>query len=210
MYWYKSISFDKNICKSEQNKRLHKEAFRLLEKKLIAEFHFKEEDLKYKYGLKGKPYLEKSSLYFSISHCNNVIVCAISDNNIGIDIEDIKTINKFVVKKSLTDIEKIRLLSSNNNEEYFFRIWTLKESLIKAIGDGLSYGMKNIEFDISKNRLKYKENYLNKNNEALYDYNVKDKIYCNIKGFGFNQEKIRNDNKEYIISIAWEDSNGEY
>lgn len=196
MYWYKKIFIDKNISKSEQNKELHEAAFSLLEEKLIKKFHFKKEDLKYKYGLRGKPYLENSPFYFSISHCNNIVVCIISKRNVGIDIEDIKEVNKFVVKKSLTELELSKLVSLNSKEEYFFRIWTLKEALLKVKGFGLSYGMKNIEFYI--------------NDKILSNNKREENISCNLNGFSFNQEKIKIDDKEYIISVAWEDNYEQY
>ena len=193
MYWYKYINIDLNLSKIERNNKLHKEAFSLLEEKLIEEFHFKKEDLKYKFGVQGKPYLEKSPLNFSISHCNNIVICAVSKMKIGIDIEDIKEVNKFVVKKSLTELELSKLVSLNNKEEYFFRIWTLKEALLKVKGFGLSYGMKNIEFYI--------------NDKILSNNKREENISCNLSGFSFNQEKIKIDDKEYIISVAWEACN---
>ena len=33
-------------------------------------------------------------------------------------------------------------------------------------------------------------------------------ISCNIEGFKFNQEKVKINNKQYIISVAWEACNG--
>ena len=186
MYWYKYINIDLNLSKIERNSKLHKEAFSLLEEKLIEEFHFKKEDLKYKYGVQGKPYLEKSPLNFSISHCNDIVVCAVNKMEIGIDIEDIKIANKYAIKKSLTEVEKGNMELSNIKDEYFFRIWSLKEAFIKCLGEGLSYGMKNVEFNIS---------------------NKYENIICNVRGFKFKQEKISINNKEYIISVAWEACN---
>lgn len=187
MYWYRYIYIDKKFSKIERSKKLHIEATNLLEEKLIEKFHFKKKDLNYKYGLRGKPYLEKSPFNFSISHCNEVVVCGVSRNRIGIDIEDIKSINKYVIKKALTESEEKIMSLYNEKEEYFFRIWSLKEAFIKSIGYGLSYGMRNIEFNIN---------------------NREGKIYCNISGFKFRQEKIKVNNKEYIISVAWEACNG--
>lgn len=187
MYWYKFIDIDKELSKVKKSKKLHKEAFNLLEEKLIEKFQFKKEDLKYKYGLRGKPYLEKSPFNFSISHCNEVVICGINRNSIGIDIEDIKNINRYVIKKSLTDLEIKNMNLNDEIEEYFFRIWSLKEAFIKCIGEGLSYGMRNVEFEIC---------------------NKDGSISCNIEGFKFNQEKVKINNKQYIISVAWEACNG--
>ena len=187
MYLHKVVNLDKNLSKVQKNKELHKAAFNLLEENLIKEFRLKKEDLKYIIGLNGKPCLKKGSPFFSISHCDNIVVCIISERNVGIDIEDIKEANKFIVNKALTQKEKIQLSSLNmDRNEYFFRIWTLKEALLKNIGDGLSYGIKNIEFDI------------------------KDDIDCNLNGFRFKQEKVSIRDKEYIISIACGDIDERY
>ncbi|WP_195964112.1 4'-phosphopantetheinyl transferase family protein, partial [Clostridium cuniculi] len=100
---------------------------------------------------------------------------------------DIKIANKYAIKKSLTEVEKGNMELSNIKDEYFFRIWSLKEAFIKCLGEGLSYGMKNVEFNIS---------------------NKYENIICNVRGFKFKQEKISINNKEYIISVAWEVCNG--
>ena len=90
MYLHKVVNLDKNLSKVQKNKELHKAAFNLLEENLIKEFRLKKEDLKYMIGLNGKPCLKKGSPFFSISHCDNIVVCIISERNVGIDIEDIK------------------------------------------------------------------------------------------------------------------------
>ena len=92
-----------------------------------------------------------------------------------------------VIKKSLTDLEIKNMNLNDEIEEYFFRIWSLKEAFIKCIGEGLSYGMRNVEFEIC---------------------NKDGSISCNIEGFKFNQEKVKINNKQYIISVAWEACNG--
>lgn len=206
MYLYKIIPINNKLSRVQENKVMHEEAFRLLEQNLIEKFHFKKEDLKYKYGLRGKPYLETSPLCFSISHCNNIIVCIISERNVGIDIEEVKKINRFIVSKALTqkeqeELKKVQAELLDKKNEYFFRLWTLKEALMKTIGDGLSYGMKNIEFNISRDSLFCNNNLLKQD---------KKDISCNLKGFIFKQEKLCVDDKEYIVSISMEDSNDEY
>lgn len=179
--FYKQIPLKKGISKLEQNKIMHDAGINLLDEKLEEIFNVKNARENYCSSLNGKPYLKNSSINFNISHCNNIVVVIISNKNVGIDIEDIKEFKKSIIRKVLTNNELIDLLSANNKKEYFFKLWTLKESFLKAIGTGLSYGMQNIEFSI------------------------KDKnIICNKIGFLFKQESLIFNNNKYIVSITWE------
>jgi 4'-phosphopantetheinyl transferase len=103
----------------------------------------------------GKPFLENySDLHFNISHSNNLIICAVSKKNIGVDIEYIKHIplNSFVNKFfTLSEWEYIH--NSENKHNSFFELWTLKESYVKYIGSGLRKCFS--KFEIVKNKGKY-------------------------------------------------------
>ena len=46
----------------------------------------------------GKPYIESCPIHFNISHCENTLVYAFSDKEIGIDIEKIRPISLSVAK----------------------------------------------------------------------------------------------------------------
>ena len=78
MYWHRVINGINKVSKAEKNKLLHEEAYKLLEEKLITIFQLRKEDLKYKYDFRGKPYLEKSPFYFSISHSEDIVSCIIA------------------------------------------------------------------------------------------------------------------------------------
>ena len=88
------------------------------------------------YGEYGKPYIENGK-FFSISHSGDIAVLAISDNEIGIDIEKPREIDKNIIKRCFTDKEAEFTGSSS---EKFIRIWTLKEAVSKLFGEGLSFG----------------------------------------------------------------------
>ncbi len=95
----------------------------------------------YRYGEGGKPYLENSDIYFSISHSGNYVVCCISEKEIGCDIEKIKDYNPKVGKRFFTGKEA-ELLENKDTEDIFFaRLWTLKESILKKEGTGISGGL---------------------------------------------------------------------
>jgi len=104
------------------------------------------------YGSHGKPYLKNhSDVYFNISHCHEMAVAAICNSEIGIDVENIREYRPRVAKKVFSERENMILQASENPNETFFRIWTLKESFVKAIGIGISYPMKTCEFLLNDN-----------------------------------------------------------
>ncbi len=116
----------------------------------------------------GKPYIENKNIYFNISHSNDYVVCAISNNEIGIDIEKIRTINPNVIKQFATvnEIEYIK-----KQDSYFkkcFEIFTLKESYFKCLGTNLNY-IKKVEFKISENLIRCSDK--NISCQLIYDIN---------------------------------------
>ena len=122
---------------------------------------------------KGKPYVKGLPVCFSISHSGDYAVCVVSDEEIGIDIEKIRPINKRVADKFATEKEKEYILSSSNG---FFEIWTLKEAYFKCIGTGLGKDIKEVSFDISDNNIAF--------SKSGYEF-----TFCDI-------------NKNYICSIC--------
>jgi phosphopantetheinyl transferase len=89
------------------------------------------------YGKNGKPYLRDGSVYFNLSHSGEYVVLAVSDREVGVDIEKIKPYPKKVATRFFTQKEQA-WLESESTDENFFRIWTGKESVMKAAGQGLS------------------------------------------------------------------------
>ncbi len=95
----------------------------------------------------GKPYAKGLDVHFSISHSGDYAVCAVSDKEIGADIEKIRNINPEASKRFACENEKIYI---NSHADGFFEIWTLKEAYFKCIGTGLGADIKNISFEISE------------------------------------------------------------
>ena len=86
----------------------------------------------------GKPYLENSP-HFSISHSGNLVVCAISQNIIGVDIEKQRVVNPNLSSKIYSPSENP---SSDTNE--LLKNWVLKESYVKMTGEGLKRSFNTI------------------------------------------------------------------
>ena len=98
----------------------------------------------------GKPFAVNAQINFNVSHSGNIVVCAVADREIGIDIEKIRNVNPKTVQRFATEneIELIKKVPDG-----FFKIWTLKEAYFKCIGTGLGSDIKNVSFDISDERI---------------------------------------------------------
>ena len=125
------------------------------------------------YNEHGKPYLENNELYFNLSNSGEYSVCAISDSEIGIDIQKIILKNR-VLDKVCTDEEK-KLIK---NEDDFTNIWVKKESYVKYLGIGLIYGLKNVDtLKIKTIRtIKYKEYYIGICSKDFLKENLNERI----------------------------------
>ena len=133
------------------SKRACKIAADRLCKTAISEFcGCRHEDITIKKDGLGKPFAENLPVFFSISHSGDFVVCAVSDNEIGIDIEKIRPINLKAAEKFATKKETDYINSASNG---FFEIWTLKEAYFKCIGTGLGTDIKNVSFEISPNEI---------------------------------------------------------
>ena len=101
----------------------------------------------------GKPYAKDLAVEFNISHSGDMVVCAVDDKPIGIDIERIRPIDLSVAKRICTDEELLYLFGRTPTEQdftyttdtetliRFFKLWPAEEAYGKRIGDGI-YALK--------------------------------------------------------------------
>lgn len=92
-------------------------------------------------GEHGKPYVEGvENVFFNLSHSGDFIVCAISDREIGIDIERIGKVRMAVARRFYHpgEVSVLESLSGDSQIDLFFRYWSVKESFLKYTGSGLS------------------------------------------------------------------------
>ena len=107
-------------------------------------------DISFNYSKFGKPYLNHSSLCFNVSHSGNYILYAIAqDVHIGIDVEECKHDIDFlsIAKQFLSESEYNKFLTVSPAERWlaFYRCWTRKEAVLKAIGKGLFFPLYQLE-----------------------------------------------------------------
>lgn len=92
--------------------------------------------LDYAIGENGKPYFENGGVFFSLSHSGNYAVCAVSDCEVGVDIESPRNNSLKLAKRFFTESEYELIAESADPDEQFCRLWVIKESYIKATGSG--------------------------------------------------------------------------
>lgn len=98
----------------------------------------------------GKPFFPGKPEYnFNISHSGGHCAVMISDRICGADVEEIRGFPKKVLKRICADgeLEYLYSLPEQKQKTAMWMLWTLKESYVKAVGKGLSFGLKNISFE---------------------------------------------------------------
>lgn len=108
------------------------------------------EELRFRLGEHGKPFLDDDSLHFNLSHSEEVAALAISRfPDVGIDIEkfDRKVDFDGLAKRCFRDREWSQFSGVSKDEKVraFFRIWTAKEARMKATGEGFQLSPQKIE-----------------------------------------------------------------
>lgn len=91
----------------------------------------------------GKPYVE--GLHFSIAHSGTYAALAVSDTEIGIDIEVIRPLPAMVMERKFNKEEQSLVLHSDHPDEMFMRIWTAKEAYLKMKGTGIRINLAAID-----------------------------------------------------------------
>ncbi|WP_069792062.1 4'-phosphopantetheinyl transferase family protein [Cyanobacterium sp. IPPAS B-1200] len=104
----------------------------------------------FNYNKKGKPFLrDYPNLHFNLSHTDHWIVYGISNQLIGVDIENISKQVKFkqLAKRFFcpSEFQLIEQVNQENKAKLFYTLWTAKEAYLKATGEGLSGGLDAIE-----------------------------------------------------------------
>ena len=92
----------------------------------------------------GKPLLADNSCFFNISHSGDYVILAISDCELGADIEKIAPYNPKVANRCFTANEK-EWLNQSPCDERFYQLWTGKEAVMKATGKGFSMNPQSFE-----------------------------------------------------------------
>lgn len=130
-------------CRFEKDRRLSLGAGALL---MLTQRDFGREDLllaEPAVGEHGKPFFPDTGFFYNLSHSGDVVMCAASDAaTVGCDVEMIRdAAGEKIADRFFCDDEKIFTEAAEDADarrRRFFRVWTMKESFIKATGAGMS------------------------------------------------------------------------
>ncbi len=90
----------------------------------------------------GKPYIPGGAP-FSISHSGKYVAVMVGEG--GIDIQQVKDVNDGVIKRVISKAELEFLSAQEDKTDAFFKLWTLKEAAVKAMGTGFKLSPAEIE-----------------------------------------------------------------
>ena len=135
-----------------EKKQLHGYAHKMLREALkLRNINYTEETPITKNDM-GKPSLtERPDIHYNLSHAEGIATCMVSDYECGIDCEKVRDFRPNVIKRVFSENEKAMFENTPDIEKnlLFFKLWTLKEAYVKAIGIGISYPMDKAEFSFS-------------------------------------------------------------
>ena len=87
----------------------------------------------------GKPHLDASgALHFNLSHSGRLIAVAVSENEVGIDVEQIAPHAAGFAMRYFSEDEQKQVLEASDKASEPTRIWSAKEARVKWYGNGLS------------------------------------------------------------------------
>lgn len=144
-----------DLISSERKRKIHRYKFiedsyrsmiaaLLVRYAVINKTGYKNDELIFCTSEYGKPYLKEPNiqpLHFNFSHSGEYVVCAIDDEECGVDVEDMSNYSEDIADNAFHENEVTKLHQYDDNKEaarYFTFLWTMKEAYLKALGVGLS------------------------------------------------------------------------
>lgn len=105
-------------------------------------------------GAQGKPFApDLPDLHFNLSHAGSDVLLAFGRGDpLGVDLErvDRRVAVDAIARRHFAPAEAAGLaaLAPLRRRAAFLDLWTHKEAVLKALGEGLSYGLQRVAFDM--------------------------------------------------------------
>jgi 4'-phosphopantetheinyl transferase len=113
----------------------------------------------FKANARGRPEIVNEcaaarNLSFNITHTDGLIILAVAhDRQLGVDVENVLSRQASIAIAdryfAATEVAALRALPPDQQQQRFYEYWTLKESYIKARGEGLAIALDAFSFRVS-------------------------------------------------------------
>ena len=124
-----------------QTGRLHSlGAWTLFDRLLADHMGVRERELEIAVGAHRKPYVVgRADIQFNLSHSGDYVVCAVSDGEVGVDIQKWVPFKERTAERFFAPEEwkLLQTLPMEQRTEMFYRLWTRKEAYGKYTGLGI-------------------------------------------------------------------------
>ena len=110
----------------------------------LETFGLREANVRIAEGKYGKPYFpDYPDIHFNVSHSKKMVIAVFADVEVGCDIEYVDSVDLKLAKRFFCKPEYEFIMGHEEQErkEAFYRIWTIKESFMKAVGSGMTLPM---------------------------------------------------------------------
>lgn len=108
-------------------------------------------DIRLEYNKNEKPFLiGEDNIFFNLSHSGKMAVCAVSDRTVGVDIEEEQHFEDSFLHYTCFE-EEVKYIHTNAEsiDRSFTELWTIKESIMKFFGTGISLEPNKISIDMN-------------------------------------------------------------
>jgi 4'-phosphopantetheinyl transferase len=144
--------------RSDDSKNASAAAYLLLRFALFEVYKINE-PVEFEIAPRGKPTLKKyPHIHFNLSHSKGVAACVVADFEVGVDVQSIKSVSSKTAKRVATAQEYKEFLTAESPDDYFCKIWTIKESYVKMTGQGLTTEFRDISAEKIPNIYTFKGN----------------------------------------------------
>ena len=158
----------RDLLSEEERERAEKFRFDWLKRRyIVAHGHMRAilasytgipaRELQFQITAFGKPFLDATfGVHFNLSHSGELAILAVGTNEMGADVEFIRSLYDFESIASgffsAREISELQQYAAPERIRAFYRCWTRKEAFIKAIGKGLSIPLSSFAMSLEEDR----------------------------------------------------------